>query len=39
VLEVDYAGDLLCYGVDGDGAINEHPDLLKQAFEIGGRIT
>ncbi|MGR3310252.1 MAG: flavodoxin family protein [Candidatus Brocadiales bacterium] len=39
VLEVDYAGDLLCYGIDGDGAIAKRPDLLKQAFEIGGRIV
>lgn len=39
VLEVEYAGDLLCYGIDGDGAITKRLDLLKQAFEIGGRIT
>ncbi|HHT9126597.1 MAG TPA: flavodoxin family protein [Candidatus Brocadiia bacterium] len=34
-LEVDYAGDLLCYGIDGAGAITRHPDLLEQAFKIG----
>ncbi len=39
VLEVDYAGDLLCYGIDGDGAITKRPDLLEQAFEIGRRIV
>ena len=39
VLEVDYAGDLLCYGIDGDGAITKRPDLLEQAFEIGRRIA
>lgn len=38
-IEVDYAGDLLCYGIDGVGAIKKRPDLLKQAFEIGGRVV
>lgn len=39
VLEVDYAGELLCYGIDGSGEIKKHPDLLRQAFELGGRIV
>lgn len=39
VLEVAYAGDLLCYGIDEAGAITSRPDLLEQAFEIGRRIV
>lgn len=39
VLDVDYADDLLCYGIDGYGAITRRPDLLEQAFEIGRRIA
>ena len=39
VLDIDYGGDLLFPGVDEKGAIQEHPDALKQAFSAGQRLV
>jgi hypothetical protein len=39
VLDIDYTGDLLFPGVDEKGAIQEHPDALKQAFLAGQRLV
>ena len=36
-LEAEYWGDLLIEGVDGRGAIREHPTALAQAYELGQR--
>ena len=35
VLDIDYVGELLLPGVDEKGAIQNHPDALKQAFIAG----
>ena len=35
VLNIAYAGELVLPGVDEKGAIKEHPDALKQAFQAG----
>lgn len=39
ILNVTYAGDLLFRGIDEKGAIKNHPDALKQAFESGQKIV
>jgi len=39
VLDIAYAGELLFRGVDGKGAIKEHPDALKQAFLAGQKLV
>ena len=38
-IDVNYDGELLFRGVDEKGAITEHPDALKQAFEAGQRLV
>ena len=35
----EYADELLVRGVDQKGEIKEHPDLLKEAFALGERLT
>ena len=35
----EYADELLVRGVDERGEIKEHPDLLKEAFEMGKRLV
>ncbi len=35
----EYADELLVRGVDKRGEIKEHPDLLKEAFELGQRLA
>jgi multimeric flavodoxin WrbA len=37
IIDVNYAGELVFKGIDEKGAINKHPDALKQAFEAGQR--
>jgi multimeric flavodoxin WrbA len=39
VLDIEYAGDLLFPGVDEKGAIKNHPEALKQAFEAGQKLV
>ena len=39
VLDIAYAGELLFRGVDEKGAINEHPDALKQAYLAGQKLV
>ena len=36
---VEYADELLVRGVDKRGEIKDHPDLLKEAFELGRRLA
>ncbi len=38
IIDVKYAGELLYSGIDEKGAIAQHPDALKQAFEAGQRL-
>ena len=35
ILDIEYAGDLLFPGIDEKGAIKNHPDALRQAFQAG----
>jgi Multimeric flavodoxin WrbA len=37
-LDITYAGDLLFSGIDGKGAITEHPTALREAFLIGQKL-
>ena len=37
-LNVEYAGELTFRGIDGKGAIKEHPSALKEALEAGQRL-
>lgn len=39
MLNIEYAGELLFKGIDEKGAIQEHPDALKQAYEAGQRLV
>ncbi len=39
IIDVKYAGELLFSGIDEKGAIAQHPDALKQAFEAGQRLA
>lgn len=39
VLDIEYTGELLFKGIDEKGAINKHPDALKQAFEAGENLV
>ncbi|UCB42944.1 MAG: flavodoxin family protein [Dehalococcoidales bacterium] len=39
ILNVEYAGELLFKGIDEKGAIKEHPDALKQAYEAGQKLA
>jgi multimeric flavodoxin WrbA len=39
VLNAEYAGDLLIKGVDVGGDILKQPEVLKQAFEAGGKLV
>ncbi len=36
---VEYSDELLARGVDKKGEIKEHPDMLKEAFELGKRLA
>ena len=38
-LNITYDGELLFRGVDEKGAITQHPDALKQAFEAGQKLV
>ena len=38
-LNITYDGELLFRGVDEKGAITQHPDALKQAFEMGQKLV
>ena len=38
-LDADYTGELLVRGVDQRGEIKEHPDALREAFELGERLA
>ena len=37
-IDVDYSEELFCPGVDEKGSIMMHPDVLKDAFDLGQRI-
>lgn len=39
ILNIDYAGELVFPGIDEKGAINQHPDALKQAFIAGQELV
>ena len=39
ILNVTYAGELLFRGIDEKGAIKNHPDALRQAFEAGQKLV
>ena len=39
IINVDYAGELVFPGIDEKGAIKQHPDALKQAYEAGQRLA
>ena len=39
ILNIEYAGVLLFKGIDEKGAIKEHPDALKQAYEAGQKLV
>ncbi len=39
ILDISYAGELLFAGVDEKGAIANHPDALRQAFEAGQKLA
>jgi hypothetical protein len=38
-LDMSYEGGLLLRGLEGKGAVNEHPETLEQARELGRRIV
>lgn len=38
IVDVTYAGELLFTGIDQKGAVANHPDALRQAFEAGERL-
>ena len=39
IIDVAYAGELLFKGIDEKGAIAQHPDALRQAFEAGQKFV
>ncbi len=39
ILDIEYAGDILLRDIDEKGAINNHPEALKQAYEEGQRLV
>lgn len=39
IMNVEYTGELLFKGIDEKGAIKEHPDALRQAYEAGQRLV
>ncbi len=39
VMDVEYAGELLFMGIDEKGAILQHPDAMRQAFEAGQKLV
>jgi multimeric flavodoxin WrbA len=39
VIDVEYAGELVFKDVDEKGAIRNHPDALKQAYEAGRKLA
>ena len=38
VLELDFSSHITCRQIDSKGAISNHPDILKEAFELGKSI-
>jgi hypothetical protein len=38
-LNVEYAGELIFRGIDGKGAIRQHPSAIKEAFEAGRQLV
>jgi multimeric flavodoxin WrbA len=38
-LDIDYAGNLLFSGIDGKGAIRQHPTALREAFIAGQKLV
>ncbi len=38
-LDMSYEGGLFYRGVEGKGAIEQHPDALKEAFELGKKVV
>jgi multimeric flavodoxin WrbA len=39
IINVDYAGELVFPGIDEKGAVRQHPDALKQAYETGRKLA
>ncbi len=38
-MDMTYEGGLLHRGIEGKGSVNEHPELLKEAYELGRAIA
>jgi len=39
IISTDYKEELFCSGVEEKGSILKHPDILKEAFELGRRVA
>ena len=39
LMNIEYAGDILLREIDEKGAINDHPEALKQAYETGQKLV
>ncbi len=39
LMDIEYAGDILLREIDEKGAINDHPEALKQAYETGQKLV
>jgi multimeric flavodoxin WrbA len=39
IVDIEYAGDILLREIDEKGAINDHPEALKQAYEEGQKLV
>jgi len=39
LMDIEYAGDILLRQIDEKGAINDHPEALRQAYEEGQRVV
>jgi multimeric flavodoxin WrbA len=38
-MDMSYEGGLMHRGIEGKGSVNEHPEVLKEAFELGRAIA
>ena len=39
LMDIEYAGDILLREIDEKGAINDHPETLKEAYETGQKLV
>lgn len=39
IVNIEYAGDILLRNIDEKGAINDHPEMLKEAYEAGQKLV